>query len=300
MAQQHYRMTLEDAICQHKAGLISATALLYYYLKIKLAPGWKVTLHQRGIARTLGISKASFYKAIQRLGNKGLIHWETPNGLVVNLNEQPRRQIQHALDKSETTVDKSETFLDRSETFLDRSETAAKPKPPPAKNSDEATNCYQIFINSLSGLERENFEIFVRKQLSGLAKPIVNVHDYLASPDATGEPRYLNFYRQFSQTPSSREIRRRQIQLQLSEEVYQALEGELIEDGYDFIKLGNWAARDSPEWDLRLKFLERWEEKNPDYVVTDRESRYSMTDEKKAPNYAVSERRLPNRTHCDD
>ena len=87
MKQQHYRMTLEEAIALNQCGLISSTALLYCYLRIRLAPGWKITLHQREISQQLGISKAAFYKGIQRLKDKKLIDWEAPNGVVVILGQ---------------------------------------------------------------------------------------------------------------------------------------------------------------------------------------------------------------------
>lgn len=84
-APKEYRMTLDDAIADYRSGLISATALVYYYLKIHSAPGYKMTLHQPEISEVLGISKAAFYKAIQRLKDKGLIHKKAPNMLVVAL-----------------------------------------------------------------------------------------------------------------------------------------------------------------------------------------------------------------------
>jgi hypothetical protein len=43
MTQQHYRLTLSEAIAHYEKGWITATALLYYFLKIRLAPGWKMT-----------------------------------------------------------------------------------------------------------------------------------------------------------------------------------------------------------------------------------------------------------------
>jgi len=120
---QHYRMTQADAIAQYKDGLISATALIYYYLKIKLAPDWKMTLHQRSVCKELGISKAAFYKGIQRLKDKGLIDWEAPNGVVVSFV-----QSEDTCDQSKT-VERSTDACDQSETVgqigdsLDKSET---------------------------------------------------------------------------------------------------------------------------------------------------------------------------------
>ena len=140
MKQQHYRMTLEEAIALHQCGLISSTALLYCYLRIRLAPGWKITLHQREISQQLGISKAAFYKGIQRLKDKKLIDWEAPNGVVVILGQNG-----DSLDKSET-VGQNRDSLDKSETSLDKSETLTPSKTLPVKASVVPPDSYQIFI----------------------------------------------------------------------------------------------------------------------------------------------------------
>jgi len=202
---QHYRMTQADAIAQYKDGLISSTALIYYYLKIKLAPDWKMTLHQRSVCKELGISKAAFYKGIQRLKDKGLIDWEAPNGVVVSFVQSKDicdqsetveqsedsldksetcwtdqrlvgqigdsfGQIGDSLDRSETPLDRSETPLDRSETPLDRSETPTPPNPAQRKHSPDSPYSYQIFINSLSDYERESFFEFGMKKAAELPK----------------------------------------------------------------------------------------------------------------------------------
>jgi len=144
MKQQHYRMTLEEAIALHQCGLISSTALLYCYLRIHLAPGWKITLHQREISQQLGISKAAFYKGTQRLKDKKLIDWEAPNGVVVILGQNG-----DSLDKSET-VGQNRDSLDKSETSLDKMETLTPSKTLPVKASVVPPDSYQIFIKSLS------------------------------------------------------------------------------------------------------------------------------------------------------
>jgi hypothetical protein len=154
MKQQHYRMTLEEAIALHQCGLISSTALLYCYLRIRLAPGWKITLHQREISQQLGISKAAFYKGTQRLKDKKLIDWEAPNGVVVILGQngdsldksETVGQNRDSLDKSETSLDKSETSLDKMETSLDKMETLTPSKTLPVKASVVPPDSYQIFI----------------------------------------------------------------------------------------------------------------------------------------------------------
>ncbi len=193
MAQQHYRMTLEDVLYQYQCGLISSTALLYYYLKIRLKPGWKVSLHQREISQQLGISKAAFYKGISRLKEKKLIDWEAPNGLVVSLG-----QNRDTLDRSETPLDKMETVLDRSETPLDKMETMTPSKTADSKLCGSSPNSYQIFFNSLSDYEREKFFYFVREKIKDFSHPINDLEGWLARKNEAGQYRFNVYYALFT------------------------------------------------------------------------------------------------------
>ena len=198
MKQQHYRMTLEEAIALHQCGLISSTALLYCYLRIRLAPGWKITLHQREISQQLGISKAAFYKGIQRLKDKKLIDWEAPNGVVVILGQNG-----DSLDKSETvgqnrdSLDKSETLLDKMETSLDKMETLTPSKTLPVKASVVPPDSYQIFIKSLSDTAREKFFNFVREKVKDFNPPIHDIEAWLAGKNGAGKERSRVYYDMF-------------------------------------------------------------------------------------------------------
>ena len=191
MKQQHYRMTLEEAIALHQCGLISSTALLYCYLRIRLAPGWKITLHQREISQQLGISKAAFYKGIQRLKDKKLIDWEAPNGVVVILGQNG-----DSLDKSET-VGQNRDSLDKSETSLDKSETLTPSKTLPVKASVVPPDSYQIFIKSLSDTAREKFFNFVREKVKDFNPPIHDIEAWLASKNGVGKERSRVYYEMF-------------------------------------------------------------------------------------------------------
>ncbi len=168
MSEQYWRMTLSEAIAMHKAKLISATALLYCYLKIRLKPSWKVTLHQREISAKLGIKKAAYYKAIARLKDTGLIDFEAPNGLVVSLadNGQLGDSLENLSNDSTIcpTVENSSTQLENLSTQLENSSTQLEnlsnpvdkfsnktpDKATPDKDSSASTDYYQISNNSLS------------------------------------------------------------------------------------------------------------------------------------------------------
>ncbi|MCZ8190848.1 MAG: hypothetical protein O9326_14185 [Microcystis sp. LE19-338.1B] len=191
MKQQHYRMTLEEAIALHQCGLISSTALLYCYLRIRLAPGWKITLHQREISQQLGISKAAFYKGIQRLKDKKLIDWEAPNGVVVILGQNG-----DSLDKSET-VGQIGDSLDKSETSLDKMETLTPSKTLPVKASVVPSDYYQIFIKSLSDTAREKFFNFVREKVKDFNPPIHDIEAWLAGKNGAGKERSRVYYEMF-------------------------------------------------------------------------------------------------------
>jgi hypothetical protein len=217
---QHYRMTLSEAIDHYQKGWITATALLYYYLKIRLKKGWKVTLHQREIKKQLGIPKSSFYRAIENLSKEGLINWEAPNGLVVRLaghheiesdeetpSSSPCQQDEsiesHEWDKSstdETNSPTDETNSPTDETDSPTNGTKTPDKPSPIKDSSDYSNSYQIFINSLSDSERENFFDFVKEKTKNLSQPINDIEAWLASTNKAGQNRWEIYYENFSAT----------------------------------------------------------------------------------------------------
>ena len=160
---QHYRLTLEDAIASYKLGLITAPGLLYYYLKIKLAPDWRITLHQRKVSEELGISKATFYRALAKLQEDNLIDFESPSGLTVSWV----RQESQLCDKSLNL----ETGSLNLETGSLNLETSTLSKPAHSNGSGDSPNYYQIFTKSLSEAERENFLEFGKKKAAQLPKP---------------------------------------------------------------------------------------------------------------------------------
>ena len=215
MTQQHYRMTLEEAIAQYKCGLISSTALLYYFLKIRLKPGWKITLHQREISKELGISRDQFYRGIQRLKDRKLLDWEAPNGLVVSLDKTATsgqncdavdktatsEQNCDAVNKTATAVDKTATAVDKTATAVDKTATTTLPKPAPDKASSLPPSYYQIFIKSLSDKEREKFLDFVGEQAKNLPQPINDLEAWLANKNKAGQNRWEVYYQNFKASP---------------------------------------------------------------------------------------------------
>jgi hypothetical protein len=196
-SQQHYRLTLESAIAQYQKGWITATALLYYYFKIRLAPGWKITLHQREIRGKLGIPKTSFYRAIENLSQEGLINWESPNGIVVSL--PPTGLIPTDGTKSHLwdSIPTNGTLSPIDGTLSPTDGTKTPAKPLPGKASSPSSDSYQILINSLSDSARENFLTFVKEKVKHFNPPINDLEAWLAGTNGAGKERFRVYYEMF-------------------------------------------------------------------------------------------------------
>ena len=191
MTQQFYQLTLSEAITLHKCGLIQTPALLYFFLRTRLAPGWKMTLHQKEISQHLGISRTAFYKAIQKLKDKGLIDWEAPNGLVVTVAESATlsQKVQPCRRKCDSVAE-SATLVAESATLVAESATPTPPKAASSKDSSPSPDSYQIFIKSLSDSTREKFLNFVKEKIKDFPKPINDVEGWLAGLNKAGQSRW--------------------------------------------------------------------------------------------------------------
>jgi DNA-binding MarR family transcriptional regulator len=208
ISQQFYPIKLEDARGLYERGLLSTSGFLYLFLKIRLAPGWKITLQQREISQQLGISRSQFYRAIHKLSDEGLIDWEAPNGLVVtvkvssdernsatpNGTQLCRTELSYA---ERNSVTPSETPVAPSETPVAPSETKTPVKPSSVKASSDSSDSYQIFFKSLSDKAREKFFNFVREKISEFSKPIHDVQGWLAGKNQAGIERFRVYYEMF-------------------------------------------------------------------------------------------------------
>jgi hypothetical protein len=179
-------------------------------LRIRLKKGWKVTLHQGEIKKQLGIPKTSFYRAIENLSKEGLINWEAPNGLVVELadhygldrgeeasllssSQQEELIESHEWDNSPTNGTESPT--NGTESPTNGTETPSKLSP--NKDSSDSSNYYQIFINSLSKSEREKFFNFVKEEIKDFKPQIKDLEAWLASKNQAEQNRWEVYYNNF-------------------------------------------------------------------------------------------------------
>jgi hypothetical protein len=236
MTQQFYKLTLSSAIALYQNGLISATALVYFYIRIKLKPGWKLTLHQRPTCSELGIQKTAFYKAIGRLKEQGLIDWEAPNGLVVSIPQT-----------EETFPQSVETFPQSADISGQIAEKKSL-KPASIKASVVSPNSYQIFSKSLSDTAREKFFNFVREKVKDFKPPINDLEAWLAGKNQAGKERFRVYYEMFQTEVGEAAVQDWEKHPKRDEWIAQIREGGK----------GRFIAQGGPteEWQMRKAFAE--------------------------------------------
>ncbi len=64
---QFYQITLEQAIADYQLGKLTTLGLVDYYIKIKFAPGWKISIDPRKAIKELGITIHQFRRAISKI-----------------------------------------------------------------------------------------------------------------------------------------------------------------------------------------------------------------------------------------
>jgi hypothetical protein len=186
---QFYKLTLDRAIADYRDGLITATGLLRYYLKIRYAPGWKIRLNPEEICSLLGFTRATFYKALAKLKNLGRAEIGKLNLVPVTLTEESEadeEQDSLTVDTQYPSVDtQSPTEEKESPTRKSRRPSENLSPPKPLKNNassdspDSNSNSYQTFSASLSQNQRESFFKFCEQQASQLPKPPVLIKKWI-------------------------------------------------------------------------------------------------------------------------
>lgn len=192
MTQQHYRVTLEQAIAHYQAGDLTAKGLLHFYIKIKLKPGWKVRLDPKEICQELGIGKTAFYNSISRLKAEGSIDWEAPEGILVSISSSFRECRMVSLN--------AESQFASAEKESSQPLSVEQSGDPP----NSLANSYQIFSKSLSEDERERFFYFVKQQIKNFREPIKDLEAWLASQNAATQNRWEVYYSLFQSSHPSK------------------------------------------------------------------------------------------------
>ncbi|MBD2245162.1 hypothetical protein [Nostoc sp. FACHB-888] len=180
MTEQHYRMTLSDAIAKYQGHDLTAKGLVHFYILIKCRPGWKIRLEHQKVCEELGIAKTAFYNAISRLREEGSIDWEAPKGILVSISSTFREcgidstiaETESANMESHSTIAEAESANTESHSTIVESKSSQSLHDNGFEDSPNLLiDSYQIFNNSLSDSARESFLEFAKKKASQLPNP---------------------------------------------------------------------------------------------------------------------------------
>ncbi|MGL5805825.1 MAG: hypothetical protein ACRC11_10345 [Xenococcaceae cyanobacterium] len=197
---QHYRMTLDCAIAEYKEGMISSFGLLYYYFKIKFAPGWKIRINPSAICCQLGLSKDQFYRAFRKIKEKfPQFKFKTISATVGTMIAE------EAVVKSTTDDADGATDAVNSPTPVEESADRVVPiaTDTPLKVKQDKHSCdrpnflsssFQSFFHSLSQTTRERFLKFVIEKTKDFKPQINDVCGWLAGKNQAGEYRWRVYY----------------------------------------------------------------------------------------------------------
>ena len=203
--EQFYPITLKDAIAYRELHLITVTGLVYFYIRMKCKPGWKVKLDQKTVCDELRIKKSSYYEALSKLKVDGLIDWEAPKGIVISIPlsiTEPVREcgISPESRNKSKNVDSQSGIVDSQSGIVDSQSGTPENrslKPCHSNDSGSLLYSYQIFINSLSDSAREKFLNFVREKIKDFPKPINDLEGWLAGLNQAGQYRFRVYYEMF-------------------------------------------------------------------------------------------------------
>lgn len=207
--EQHYRLTLNQAIDHYQSGDLTAKGALRIYFLIRLKPGWECRVKPKELQELFGMKRSTFWAAMNSLVEEGFLNdWQENQTVTVSLSCQNSGQPSKILDshpENETPILNS----GQPSNEIDNQ----TPEPLPVEDSETPSDSFQIpdqisinslsvtpvqkFLDSLPERERDDFLNFCKTQTANYRKPIVNLADYLASQDATGTPRYQLFYNKF-------------------------------------------------------------------------------------------------------
>jgi hypothetical protein len=174
---QFYKMTLTDAIEQHKAGCITAIGLVNIYFQIELKQGWKKRYNPKDIYTKLDISKATFYRALAKLQVENYISFEIHGEITVtNTNLRNKTEVLNLRQESqvcdESLKSKTEVLNLRQESQVcDNQRLEPAPSTASRPPSDLYSDSYQTYLISLSEGERKNFLNFCQEEAKKLPKP---------------------------------------------------------------------------------------------------------------------------------
>jgi|GEM_PF-5571630 len=168
---QFYQITLESAIADYRLGKLTTFGLVDYYIKIKFAPGWKISIDPKKAIKELGITIHQFRRAISKIKETIAITLKTAFQIV---GEMP------AENGSTPNVNRVTPRVNHVTSGVNHvTPSANRDRQNPNKNKDSSdspdnrSNIDQIplsKIEQISASEREKFLIFANQKVDELPK----------------------------------------------------------------------------------------------------------------------------------
>lgn len=201
MTQQHYRMTLEDAIAHYKSGDLTAKGALKFWIRIRLKTGWESFIDTKELRELFDMPRSTFWEAMGKLEDEGEIELSDSHKIHIkrlsNSSEKPdseRKTGQQAekpdgRPENRMNVRNSEQVSE----ILDNQDL----EPASEGCSSDSSNSYQIFINSLSEDERAKFLSFVREKIKNLSQEVNDIEAWLAHTNKAGKNRWEVYYSKY-------------------------------------------------------------------------------------------------------
>ena len=214
MTAQYYQKTLKILLDDYRSGLVTIPGLIVEYIRIKFAPGWRVSLSPKKVCSELGIKLGSFYRAIAQIINKKLITraihllredkilneeyvgYEKSNDdkeNVIHQNENPIHEDENPIHKSVKEIHQEEKEIHK---FVkNEAETPSKTNSS-SDSPDFSSDSYSKFISSLSSSERENFLDFCKRRTDSFDIPLkCSLRTFLAARNKeTNIPYFAEFW----------------------------------------------------------------------------------------------------------
>lgn len=168
---QFYQITLERAIADYRLGKITTFGLVDYYLKIKFAPGWKISIDPRKAIEELGITIHQFRRAISKIKETIAINLKTTlqlvgempaeNGNTPNVNRVTPRvnEVTPGVNHATPSANRDRQNPNKNSTFSDLPDTRSNIDQIPLSK-----------IEQIPAAEREKFLEFAFEKVEELPK----------------------------------------------------------------------------------------------------------------------------------
>ena len=168
---QFYQITLERAISDYRLGKLTTFGLVDYYIKIKFAPGWKISIDPKKAIEELGITIHQFRRAISKIKETISITLKTTFQIV---GEMPAENGNTPnVNRATPHVNKVTAGVNHVTPNANRDRQNPNKNKASSDSPDNRSNIDQIPLSKIEQIpaeEREKFLIFANQKVDELPK----------------------------------------------------------------------------------------------------------------------------------